>query len=239
MASVAKSREFPVQRQALFEPQVASLLVTAPEPNCSIYRMALLTGLRRDELRELRWRNLFLDVENPYIKLIAEHPKNRKADILPLHTDLVAMLKTLMPGHPDTKVFTAIPGMKRFRTDLKRAGIPVDDFCFHRLRHTYCTMLVKSGCRMKEAQQLMRHSTIELTAKIYTHLGMTDIAGALDKLHIPAAGETLRATGTDATTGSLRAETTTSGNSGIYGRSSRPKNQRAPNGEPNLMHCRA
>ncbi len=76
---------------------------------------------------------------------------------------------------------------------------------------------------MKEAQQLMRHSTIELTAKIYTHLGMTDIAGASDKLHIPAAGETLRATGTDATTGSLRAETTTSGNSGIMADRAVPK----------------
>ena len=85
--------------------------------------------------------------------------------------------------------------MKRFRSDLKRAGIPVDEYCFHSLRHTYCTMVVKSGCSMKEAQQLKRHSDINLTAGIYTHLSITDVAGALGKLVMPRS-EALRATGT-------------------------------------------
>ena len=203
LASVSKARENPTCRQALSDQQVVTFLATAPEPGRSVYHMALLTGLRRGELRELRWGDLHLNAIRPFIQLQSQHTKNRKADVLPLHADLVAMFKAAMPGHSDSKVFPLIPGMKRFRTDLKRAGIPVNDYDFHCLRHTYCTMVVKSGCSMKEAQQLMRHSSIELTAKVYTHLGMTDIAGALDKVHIPnhADGQSLAATGTsDVTT---------------------------------------
>ncbi len=199
LASVAKARENPTRRQALSDQQVVTLLATAPEPGRSVYHMALLTGLRRGELRELRWGDLHLNAIRPFIQLQSQHTKNRKADVLPLHADLVTMFNAAMPGHPDTKVFSLIPGMKRFRTDLKRAGIPAEDYDFHCLRHTYCTMVVKSGCNMKEAQQLMRHSSIELTAKVYTHLGMTDIAGALDKVHIPSHtnGQSLAATGTN------------------------------------------
>ncbi len=207
LASVAKARETPAQRQALSDQQVAALLATAP--TADVYRMALLTGLRRGELRQLQWGDLRLDAVRPFIQLQGQTTKNRRADVLPLHADLVAMLKAAMPGHPKTKVFAAIPGMKRFRKDLKRAGIPAGDFDFHCLRHTFCTMVVRSGCSMKEAQQLMRHRTIDLTAKVYTHLGITDIAGALDKVRIPTGGETqnLRATGTVDTRPLPQAET--------------------------------
>ncbi len=106
---------------------------------------------------------------------------------MPLHTELVAMFRSMMPGHPQAKVFSRIPGMKQFRTDMRAAGIHDDGLCFHSLRHTFCTRLVKSGCGLKEAQQLMRHSTVELTAKVYTHLGITDTAGALQRMAEPQA----------------------------------------------------
>ncbi len=59
---------------------------------------------------------------------------------------------------------------------MRAAGINDEALCFHSLRHSFCTMVVKSGCGLKAAQQLMRHSDVELTAKVYTHLGITDTA---------------------------------------------------------------
>jgi len=104
----------------------------------------------------------------------------------------------MRPGHPNAKVFAALPTMKRMRSDLRAAGIPTDTgLCFHSLRHTFCTRLVKSGCRLKAAQQLMRHSTVELTAKVYTHLGIIDTADALQGLSLPKQATEGRATGTD------------------------------------------
>lgn len=58
------------------------------------------TGLRRGELRQLRWGDLHLAAPQPYVQLRAENTKNRKADVLPLHPDLAALLKAMMPGHP-------------------------------------------------------------------------------------------------------------------------------------------
>jgi len=78
------------------------------------------------------------------------------------------------------------------------AGQVVD---FHALRTTYITLLVKGGVSVKAAQELVRHSDPKLTMNVYTKLGITDLAGALD--HLPAVGgggpksERLRATGTD------------------------------------------
>jgi len=90
------------------------------------------------------------------------------------------------------------------RHDLDAAGIPYEDpegrvFDFHALRHQFISNLARAGVHPKEAQTLARHSDIKLTMNRYTHLALSDTAGALEKLPaLPgnlAAGE-LRATGT-------------------------------------------
>ena len=53
---------------------------------------------------------------------------------------------------------------------------------FHSLRHTFGTQLAKSGVMPQEAQKLMRHSDINLTMGIYTHIGFQEKADAVNKL---------------------------------------------------------
>ena len=43
-------------------------------------------------------------------------------------------------------------------------------FTAHQLGHTYATMLYRSGVDVKSASELLRHSKIEITMNIYTHL---------------------------------------------------------------------
>lgn len=52
------------------------------------------------------------------------------------------------------------------------AGIPrvVNTFNAHQLRHTYATLLYISGVDVLTASELLGHSNIEITLKIYTHL---------------------------------------------------------------------
>ncbi len=52
----------------------------------------------------------------------------------------------------------------------------------HILRHTYCTSLYSAGIDLKTAQYLMGHSSIEITARIYTHLNNQHIESAQEKL---------------------------------------------------------
>jgi integrase len=75
-------------------------------------------------------------------------------------------------------------------------------FDFHATRHSYITLLAKSGVHPKTAQDLARHSSIDLTMNHYTHLRLCDRASALEELPslLPRSGldlDALRATGTD------------------------------------------
>lgn len=45
-------------------------------------------------------------------------------------------------------------------------------FTLHQLRHSFCTMLYYSNIGIKEAQELMGHSSADMVYDIYTHLDM-------------------------------------------------------------------
>ena len=53
----------------------------------------------------------------------------------------------------------------------------------HMLRHTYATTLYHAGVDLRTAQRLLGHSSIQMTADIYTHLEAEDglkVAGRLN-----------------------------------------------------------
>ena len=69
---------------------------------------------------------------------------------------------------------------------------------FLALRTTLVTQLVRAGVTLATAQRLARHSTPALTAKNYTRLELSDLAGSVAILTAPSSSpETLAATGTD------------------------------------------
>ena len=88
------------------------------------------------------------------------------------------------------------------RGDLEAAGVPVEDSAghvldFHSLRHTFGTNLALAGVAPKIAQELMRHSDINLTMGTYSHVGLYDLNAAVDSLpSIPDFHPTESATGT-------------------------------------------
>jgi site-specific recombinase XerD len=53
---------------------------------------------------------------------------------------------------------------------------------FHSLRHSYISRLVQSGASPKVAQTLARHSTVKLTLGRYAHVGLYDLASAVNGL---------------------------------------------------------
>src|SRR5437899_11638479 len=90
--------------------------------------------------------------------------------------------------------------------DLAEAGIERETEAgtvdFHATRHSYITLLVKSGVHPKMAQSLARHSSINLTMNTCTHIGLYDQAAALEALpsFLPIdkqPNEELAATGTE------------------------------------------
>ena len=56
----------------------------------------------------------------------------------------------------------------RFTYTLKRKGFK--RIRFHDLRHTCASLMLKSGVAMKTASEILGHSSIAITADLYTHV---------------------------------------------------------------------
>ena len=86
---------------------------------------------------------------------------------------------------------------QRVESDFLKVQTAEGKIVFHSLRHTFSSLLAQSGVHPKIAQELMRHSSIDLTMSIYTHAQAEHIAAAVDAL--PEFGHRYFAkTGTDA-----------------------------------------
>ena len=176
-------------RRAFTLEQLGSLVAVSGERGV-VYLTAAFTGLRRGELGQLKWSDVHLDAAKPFINARAAISKNHKQCSLPLTPAVVEKLRRHRPedAEPGDLVFRRlIPRMDRFRKDLEAAGIPyVDDkgeFAdFHALRNTFATMLTLAGVSQRVIMELMRHSDMRLTAKVYTDAGMLPTGDAVMKL---------------------------------------------------------
>jgi len=177
--------------------------MTGPQ-RAMLYRLAVETGLRANELRTLTVSSFDLDKDTVTVR--AGYSKRKREDVLPLRPDTAAELRRFLAGKlPETRAFK-VPGKPAvmLRTDLADVGIPyVDDSeryaDFHALRHTTGTWLAANGVHPKVAQAIMRHSDINLTMARYTHTLRGQEAEAVRSLPDLSLPTSLaqRATGTD------------------------------------------
>ena len=171
------------------------------------YAVLLETGLRLNEARTLRVRELHLDGQ-AHIDVAPENEKARRGARLPLREALAREIgqhlterlkvqqraaqaaKRPIPVQlsVDSPAFPDAPSNVRvLDADLAFAGIAKRDAAgrvvdFHAMRHTYGTRLARGGVSLQLAQRLMRHSTPALTSNLYTHLDMGDMHGAMASL---------------------------------------------------------
>lgn len=141
--------------------------------------LALKTGLRLGELLALRWDDVDLVNGRLVVRRAAARgvigtPKNGRSREIPLSADALRALK----GHRHLKgelVFSDEKGKLLAKTATKwplwrackRAGLR--RIGWHVLRHTFASHLVMRGAPIKAAQELLGHSTVEMTMR-YAHL---------------------------------------------------------------------
>ena len=191
-------------RRALTTEEVAKLVQSARtsgvrvqgysgEERARIYLVSFLTGLRRNELASLVRRSFDLDAAQPTVTIEAVSSKHRRKDVLPLHQELVVMLRDwLQAMSPSEKLFPMLARRKTWRMvkkDLERVGIPYETEAgiadFHAAgRHTHITELLRNGASLVEAKELARHTDIKTTMR-YTHIGLKDQARAVGALRMP------------------------------------------------------
>jgi integrase len=155
-----------------------------------IYLVAASTGIRRGELRSLEWRDVVLDMAQPFIFVRKSIAKNHKDAKQPLPDYVSRELEKLRPidANPNERVFKhGLPEMNTFRKDLAAAGIQYIDaqgrFAdFHALRTTFSTLLAVVGIAERIRMELNRHSDPKLTAHIYTDASMLPLSAAIGML---------------------------------------------------------
>lgn len=152
---------------------------------------AVLTGMRRSEIINLRWRDI--DAEKKIIRIQSNptfRTKAGKKRIMPVHNRLLSIIADAHTHHQDDLVFTCrgktINGnyaTQKFGEILLKTDIQQKGLHFHSLRHTFASWLVQDGVPLYEVQTLMGHSSLAVT-EIYAHLQPVQLHTAVNKMII-------------------------------------------------------
>jgi integrase len=167
-----------------------------------IYRIALLTGARRDEVSGMEWRELNLEAKIWMIP--GERTKNKKMLVLPLSEAAVKIIREL-PHMGDSKfVFTTterthVTGYSNAKEAIDRAMLAIlreeagnpdkvealPQWQFHDLRRTLITNLQKLGVRLEVTEAIINHvsgaSRSGAAAHYHLHTWTAEKRDALDK----------------------------------------------------------
>ncbi len=186
-----------------------------------LYLLAVESGLRSKELRRLVVSDI--DLAGHVLNVRAATTKNKRGAVLPLRDSTVEILRDYLSGKlPGAAVFkmpSEFSVCRMLRKDMINArsawvqdepqGRKDSDFLsvedsgegqvvFHSLRHSFGSMLAAAGVHPKDAQVLMRHSTITLTLDRYSHSYRGSTAAAINSLpDFFRKPESVRKTGTD------------------------------------------
>ena len=163
------------------------LAATAPE-FLAMVCTAVKAGLRRGELLALRWEDVDLVAEKIFVRRAAwrgqvSTPKSGKSREVAMSPHLTATLK----AHRHLRgplVFCNADGSMLTRDQIKRvvpfacrkAGLRSGQW--HMLRHSFASQLAMKGVPLKMIQELLGHSTIEMTMR-YAHLAPSALVGAV------------------------------------------------------------
>ena len=187
---------FPVS--PLTPEQVGVFLASvAGDPLEALYFAAFTTGLRQGELLGIRWQDLDLDGATLCVAQALQRGKGvtfaaQKSDksartvALPAMTvevlrrhrrsQVANQLKAASGWNAHSLVFVTDSGTpldhrnvsRRFQLALSRAGLPKQRF--HDARHSCATFLLSKGVAMKVIQEILGHSSIQLTSDTYAHV---------------------------------------------------------------------
>ncbi len=181
--------------------------IEGPE-RAMLYRLALGTGFRADELRSLTPEDFNLTASTPTARCRAGYTKNGKEAIQPLAQSLADQIRPWLAGkEPGRPIFERLTShtAEMLRIDLEAASVPYETDSgvadFHSLRGCYISYLVASGASVKTCQTLARHSDPKLTIGIYAKASRYDLDSAVEALPDLTPKSPLRESGALAATG--------------------------------------
>lgn len=150
-----------------------------------LIRLAIVTGLRRGAILELRWRDVSLDGDAPCVTV--DRTKNGDSHISPITPDLVAEFKRMkrVRSFDDDLIFT---GKHRDQPHDFRHGFigacklaRLEGVTFHTLRHTSCSRLAQAGVDILAIAEHAGHRSLSMTRR-YSHLCIKGRANTINSV---------------------------------------------------------
>lgn len=208
---VETPRVVSAERKALTVEQANRLLdVTANDRLHALYRMLLTLGLRPGEGLGVKWDAIDFDADTLRVETtlqrqegqwILKEPKTPKSkQTLPMPTVCAEVLKAHRLRQAEERatagsmwqewnlVFPRPDGQPSWYSDVgralakhcKAAEVPV--VTMHELRHSTPSILLSLGIDQRVIMHLLRHSTIVLTANLYTHVADPLVRDAVKRI---------------------------------------------------------
>ncbi len=149
--------------RALNAVERAKLLEKVQQPILRLlFEFYIYSGCRRSEALSLTWD----DIDFAGKKIIIPGTKTEASErVLPMSKPLLEIMKKLSHGATTNKVFNYSPDYvsKQFKKYCPKHKL-------HDLRHTFATICLESGVSIRVVQKWLGHTSIDTTARIYTHV---------------------------------------------------------------------
>lgn len=161
------------RERALTPIEVRQLIDASSEELKPIILIAVLTGLRKNDILHLHWKDIDLDKAS----ITMTEQKTGKTRIIHLSKDMVILFEKLpvrgenvfpsRNGKPPTSV------KRSFETAIKKSGIDPGEgtrkIVFHTLRHSCVSQLIERGADSLMVRNYVNHASTQMTER-YAHL---------------------------------------------------------------------
>ena len=184
---IKKDMRFPVKNYTiryLKQDEEKQLFLHCPDYFKPILVVALQTGLRKTNIRELKWSNINMEFR---LIEITENKGNKHIKIY-MNDILYNLFKSLPKEdeeyvfiNPKTKNIYSDVGFKRIWYKIKEDA-KIENLRFHDLRHTVGTRLAQANIPVPVIREILAHSDIKTTMR-YVHTAREEVQRAMQVLN--------------------------------------------------------
>lgn len=171
-------QEIKKEKNIFSREDIQKLFAADDQQSAQIILVLLYSGMRINELFQMLQKNVYLDEHYMIGGEKTEAGRNR---IIPIHDKIFPYIKNWLetPGKYLISNRSGAPiDLNNFRTRdyyplLESLGIERKNP--HCTRHTFASMMAKSGARPEMLQKILGHANYSTTAEIYVHADFEDL----------------------------------------------------------------
>lgn len=157
-----------------------------------IYALALYSGMRKGELRGLKWDSIDFKMRKITVKRsyceksmsLKESTKSNKIRHIPMNGPVFELLVGIKAQSKSNFVLASPFNWSKapyITAKIAKAAL-LPEICFHDLRHSFASTFMMSGGNIYDLQKLLGHATTTMTER-YSHLSPEHLMGKTDILN--------------------------------------------------------